>query len=550
MADPLQVVESRPAGPARSARPTSIRLRLLLLVLAVLLPAVAAALLMILRTYAAEDEATRRNMRDTTRALSMVIDGELSRRATIAQVLALSSHLGDGPDLSPRELAGFAEQARAAARHIGGWIELSAGERVLFSTRGDLPPSSRREPRLVSQSLLQPLEREPEDGRLRATLVEPVVREGRTVLNVSVSLLPEELQAIIDRQNLPADWTAAILDDRGTIVARHPGGLRYAGRTATPDLLRQVAMSQEAAFQAQTLDGISTTGYFRRTERGWTYVSAMPRGPLESRVPTAVLQIVVGALLLFGLAIAGATWLSRRIVQPIYALRAAAAQMQAGERVEPQATGLSECDDVAAALADASRAAERTREDLELRVRQAVERTQEAERRVSQNRRVEALGRLILVSLSKEVAESGPAGSRSMRKKHARTVPSGRVTSTTHASRRATWRSRRVTSPPPTSAIHSTVPSGRSCWNVVIVPPCVRGHVSSVRPGSGRRVGEAAQADELHAGGERRHGVEQLRELRAGEREDDGLAGGLDRGGLRGEPAGEQGDLAEAVTLR
>ena len=51
---------------------------------------------------------------------------------------------------------------------------------------------------------------------------------------------------------------------------------------------------------------------------------------------------------------------------------------------------------------------------------------------------------MIFVSLSNDVAESSPIGSRSRRRKPSSTEPSGRVTSTTHASRRATWRSRRV----------------------------------------------------------------------------------------------------------
>ena len=53
--------------------PITIRSRLLLLVLSVLLPAVAAAGWLIARTYAAEREAQERNLRDTARALSMVV---------------------------------------------------------------------------------------------------------------------------------------------------------------------------------------------------------------------------------------------------------------------------------------------------------------------------------------------------------------------------------------------------------------------------------------------------------------------------------------------
>jgi hypothetical protein len=64
----------------------SIRSRLLLLVVAVLLPAVAAALWIIGQTFKSEREALERNLRDTTRALSMVVDHELALRGEISRL--------------------------------------------------------------------------------------------------------------------------------------------------------------------------------------------------------------------------------------------------------------------------------------------------------------------------------------------------------------------------------------------------------------------------------------------------------------------------------
>ena len=92
--------------------PFSIRSRLLLLVLSVLLPAAAAAVWMILQTYADERTMLERNLRDTTRALSLVVDRELTQRAAIARVLSLSTALDSAPALSDAQLATFTMQAR------------------------------------------------------------------------------------------------------------------------------------------------------------------------------------------------------------------------------------------------------------------------------------------------------------------------------------------------------------------------------------------------------------------------------------------------------
>ena len=64
----------------------SLRLRLILLALAVLLPALVAALWVVSRAYDSERESMQRGLRETTRALSLVIDRELGRRETVARL--------------------------------------------------------------------------------------------------------------------------------------------------------------------------------------------------------------------------------------------------------------------------------------------------------------------------------------------------------------------------------------------------------------------------------------------------------------------------------
>lgn len=70
------------------------------------------------------------------------------------------------------------------------------------------------------------LEPDPASGQLRAVIAQPVERNGQVLMNLSLTLLPQELQQIIDAQKMPADWTATIMDASGTVVARHPGGTR------------------------------------------------------------------------------------------------------------------------------------------------------------------------------------------------------------------------------------------------------------------------------------------------------------------------------------
>ncbi|MFG6432195.1 ATP-binding protein [Pelomonas parva] len=382
--------------------PVTIRSRLLLLVLAVLLPGMLGVGWLIGSTYEAERDAHQRNLRDTARAMSMLVDGELSRRATIAHVLSQSPDL-DGtvpPDLA-RRLA-FEQQARRTMQGLDGWVELRAPGRVLLSTRqppgaygapAELPGPAALSPTAAMQSLQPPAGMAGQGDELYAAWVEPVRRDGQLVYNIVVTVRPSELQRIVQNQANPG-WIGTVVDGTGRVVARQPGGGAYAGRVVGADVRGHMAASREGGFRSVSLDGVPTVGYFSTSPQGWTYVSAMPREVFTGRLPAAVARLVGGALALLALAVAGAIWVSRRIEGPIRTLKAAAQDLQAGRPVPVQPTGITECDEVADALATAGRAMAGSRSELERSVAQAVERTRLVEQRGAQSQRVEALGRL------------------------------------------------------------------------------------------------------------------------------------------------------------
>jgi len=385
----------------RFLMPVTIRSRLLLLVLAVLLPGMLGFGWLIASTYEAEREAHERYLRDTARALSMLVDGELSRRATIAHVLSQSPEL-DGPTpLEPARRLAFEQQARRAMQGLAGWVELRAPGRVLLNTR--LPPGNHAEAagpaELIATALMQPLQTSaagpasPEATEPYGAWVAPVRRNGNLLYNLVVTVRPSELQRIVQTQGNPG-WIGTVVDNAGRVVARQPGGGAYTGRAVTADVRASMAAAPEGSFYSMSLDGVPTAGYFSTSPLGWSYISAMPREAFTGQLPAAVVRLAVGALALLALAVAGAVWVARRIEHPIRALKGAAQAMQAGRPVGVGATGMVECDEVADALAAAGRSMAGAQHELEHHVTQAVERTRRVEQRAAQSQRVEALGRL------------------------------------------------------------------------------------------------------------------------------------------------------------
>lgn len=381
---------------ALSIRGFSLQTRLILLVLAVLLPALCAAVWVLGLTYRLERESSEHLLAETTRALSLVLDRDLAQRAMVVRALASSSPLDRAPDLSPAALRRFGQQARHTLAGFDGWLELRSADRVLFSTR-PAPrgtPGLGTMPALVDSPVIEPLQRDASTGAFHVALVQPVLREGTPVLNLSLTVLPQEFQRIVDEQRLPEGWLAAILDNQGRVVARHPGSATHTGRSATADLQAHLSTEREGLVHSVSLDGNPVTLYFHTSARGWTYLTGMSRAQFEGAIPRALLQVGLAMLALLVVSLLAAAWVARRIVRPIHTIKQMALDLREGRPLQRTHTGLLECDDVALAMHDAGHAIRHARDELQSQVSEAVERTRNLEQRASHNHRVEALGRL------------------------------------------------------------------------------------------------------------------------------------------------------------
>lgn len=373
--------------------PATIRTRLLLLVVSLLVPAALGVAWLVVQTYHSERSAHERTLRETARAVSLAVDRELASRQSIAKALALSRSLDD-PDPTPAALAAFAARAGFALEGTGGWVELrDPTGRVRLDTRPDALPG-RPGPALLDMPAVEPLRGLREGDVPHVMIVEPVRRDGRLLFNVAVALRATEMQALLDRLALPAGAIGTVMDQRQIVVARHPGGQRSTGRPVTPDLAERLRREPEALFESTSLDGVRVVGFYSTAPSGWTVITGMARERFAGTLPDAVQRIVLGALALLALAVVGALLVARSIVRPVLDLKDAAARMQAGEPVPVRATGIVECDEVARALAETAETVRHNRSDLERQVADAVDRTRQAEQRVSQSQRVEALGRL------------------------------------------------------------------------------------------------------------------------------------------------------------
>lgn len=105
-------------------------------------------------------------------------------------------------------------------------------------------------------------------------------------------------------------------------------------------------------------------------------------------------QLVFGSVVAGCLALLAAIGVSRSIARSLRIIRRMAQDLECGRVLTSTSTGLAECEDTADSLVRASASIQDIQKDTETRVQQAATLSRNAEERLSNNQRLEALGRL------------------------------------------------------------------------------------------------------------------------------------------------------------
>jgi signal transduction histidine kinase len=339
----------------------SVTARLIVVIVAVLAPALAAAVWGVVRAHEVQTEAAEQSLRQLAHALAGAVEQELAHRAGLLEALARS------PSLQQDDLPRFYEFARSIAPSVERTIVLADAEgNQLINTR--LPFGSERLPASRNLPDLRRALKLPEDAslvsdayfapvgkRISFAVQVPVRRRGLVSRYLSMGSFGETLQRQLFDERLRPGWNASIIDRKGIIIARRIDRERYVGKPATADMIAHIRAAPDGLFETVRLDGVATsTAYAPIGGTGWTYVVSMPRAELQAGLTRALAATSLAALVLIALGLAIA----------IVAGRSIARQMR---------------------LANL---------DLQRRVEAAVAQTKRAQEALLHSQKLEALGRL------------------------------------------------------------------------------------------------------------------------------------------------------------
>lgn len=327
----------------------SIRQRLILLVLLVALPLVAATSIGVYQLAQTQLAAQRAAILSTTNTLAEAVDAEINKHLAIAYALATSRSLITG------DLLQFSERAVEAMKFLpGSWLLLVDAEgRQLLNTQqpfgvplpaiGYRPAHERAietgRPQ-ISDLFVGTVNREP-----LASVHVPVMRDGKAVYNVIVTLHPQSFVRILREQQMPEGWLSGIIDRSGKFVARSRDHDRLVNTLASAGWRAAAAQGDEGQFENVSVDGEQVFSAFTNSAlSGWSISVAVSQEVAMSPLRRSLWLILLTAGGLIAVSVAMAWWASQRIAGPMHSLERAAAALLRNEQVAIGRTGLREID--------------------------------------------------------------------------------------------------------------------------------------------------------------------------------------------------------------
>jgi diguanylate cyclase (GGDEF)-like protein len=336
----------------------TIRSRLIMLVLACIVPASLMVVGLISYTYHQDRKQLIQGSMATVRAMMSAVDKDLAGVKTALLTLATSPHL------TSNDLSAFYEQAQEV-------LQIQQANNILlidptFQQRlNTLRPFGSELPSITNPTIQQvfktgqPVVTDLYLGNVAKqpiiAIAVPIFRNGKVAYVLAAAILSQRLSELLSQQRFSDGWVGAILDGTGTIVGRTRQMERFVGTKANPELIARMAEVAEDSLDSTTVDGVPVLSIFNRsTVSNWTVVIGIPSKVLINEVVYSLWWLVAGMLVLVLSSLALAWVIGSTISTSIQRLAAPALALGSGEAVTVPSLRFMETDEVGRALTRAS----------------------------------------------------------------------------------------------------------------------------------------------------------------------------------------------------
>jgi diguanylate cyclase (GGDEF)-like protein len=337
----------------------SIRARLVLLVVACIVPGALFVLALIMHDYGQRRTQIEQESIETARAMVAALDRDLACARAALRALATSS------ELQNNDLEAFQRQAVAVQRSqpILNVVLIDREYRQRVNTLrpfgAELPLETNPAVRRAFDSG-EPFTTDAFSGRVAQEWLVgvgvPVLRGAEVRYVLAAGIAPATLSKLLSGQRLSPERIGVIIDGAGTIVARTHDAQRFVGQKAAAPILARMKVRDEDALETTTVEGVEALVVFSKSAiSNWTVGLGIPLRTLTAPLLATLEWLIAGTLLLLAFSIAVAWALANRIASSINALVAPAQALGRGAAVVVGRLPIREANDVGRALVDASR---------------------------------------------------------------------------------------------------------------------------------------------------------------------------------------------------
>jgi len=274
---------------------------------------------------------------------------------TLNGYIAVLESLATTPALGEDDIATVYRQAEAAlsSRGLYAFLRDRSGQQ-LFNTRlpygSNLPVSDLDEHMLAEKG---PYVSNIVVGKVAKKAVMsvnvPVLRNNKLRYVLSLSLEPQLMKELLDRQKLPQEWRATIADRESVIIARTGLQEGFVGKTLTD------ARSKERGEEGKDLEGRDVKWETAPSKvTGWTVYVSVPAALVDAAARDALLNYVLIVAAFTCVGVAGAVGVARVITRPLDMAEEAAKALGEGRPVEFKPTLVSEANAIGTALVEAA----------------------------------------------------------------------------------------------------------------------------------------------------------------------------------------------------
>jgi len=279
------------------------------LAVAALLPIVLFASVIAVVVGFREQAALRDRALSNVREIANGIDRYVAAQMKAIEVMSHARSLAQG------DLAAFYDYLQGLKRHEPDWVSVTLvdveGNQLINLSRPFGTPLPKASDMVSFEKVMRSgapvigdyVTHSLVNGRPFVPIRVPIERGGKIMYVLSVGLDPTGLSRLFAKSDSPGDWIGAVVDRRGTLIARSVRGGDFIGRQATGVALEAIKAEREGVYEGSTLEGLETVfAFYTSPLTGWSVHYALPRGQYQAPLYRILWIVVVSGLVAVALA--------------------------------------------------------------------------------------------------------------------------------------------------------------------------------------------------------------------------------------------------------